>query len=1530
MKHTKQLFLLLLLAIVSNVAAWGQKTYKLEQVTEVQGAAMYVFEQGGYVMNNTVSSNALQTTNSYLTTGLTGSESYVWKLETNGTGYKMRNMSLNAANAYLRNSSSTNVSFGNVSADNNTWIFSFAEGTVLIQNKDNGNRFLGYTSSTSYAYKAYATSNLSSYPHSIKVYKLVEETAAYIIEAISNDNSYGTVSISGNTITATPATGYQVSTTNPYTVTSGTATVEQDGNTFAVTPSENCTVQINFEAIPNETNLYIKANSAPYVYTWTGEGSSKTEHMGSWPGTQTTETEDVNGITWHKITVTAKGFNLILNTGNNGTQTSDINNITEDKYIVWNADGLSASQYLFVDDYATVTASDVTVGEGRTANSNITSTPDGLTFSYSSDNTSVATVANDGTITGVAQGSATITVSWNALEVNGLGYPGGSTTFTVNVTEAETERTYVKVTSTDDIEDGKKYLIVYEDGNLAFDGSLSTLDAASNNQEVVINNGTIKTDANIYFTISGGTILSASGKYIGKDASGNGLDVSSSSLINEISISDGNVIIKGLGGSYLKFNDASNQNRFRYYGSGQKAIQLYKEESVTQEVNIYVKSDSAPYVYTWTGEGSSKTEHMGSWPGTQTTDTEVKNGITWHKITVHAKGFNLILSKKEGETQIQTSDINNITEDKFIVWNSAADGYAANQYLFVDFATVSAQGISVRAGKTVASNVTTTPEGLNLTYQSGDTSKATVDSNGNITGVAEGSAKITVSWATQEISDHHGYLAGSTTFTVTVTPASTSSDVFVKATSKSDLQDGMQVIIVNDDYENVMGEQKDNNFGVATVEIDKNASPYEATPGEHATILTLEGSTDAWYFKDEHGNYLYAASNSKNYLKTQSDKTDNAKATITISGDNSDAAIVFQGDHKHNIIMYNGTEQGSGIFSCYTSGQKPVQIYYRASQTIVARPTIDPANGTTYTEAKTVTITNNAEGATVYYTTDGSTPTAESTQYTAPFVLRQNGTHTIKAIAISNDSKSSVATSTITINIEIAAPVIDPASGTQITEATSISITAEGLTIYYTTDGSDPVKDGALTGTAKAYTGEFTLTKAGTVKAVARDAGGNFSEIVSATYTYNGTVTAPYYENFDEGLGNFTVEQTGTVPPKWIFQTTTNEATYGTRKYAFVNGSNKQGTTRLVSPVIDLTDETIQNVTLSFVHAGRYFDGYNAPSYTSEQTAAGNAPTHAQVFVREENGTWQQVTIPNWFTQAGSNDPNIYERINSGEIPLDDYKGKKVQVSFLYTADGSNEGSNSTGIWNVLKFALTTTEAEVENYEIVEMKTDGFVTYVVQNDIDVAKTLENNTKEEGANVHVYKVTEFSKTDAVFGEFGYGDNETVIPAETPVIIKGTRGVNKLVIAKGGDIIAKPANNLLLPSYGDVAPTDEQHLLVFQKTSDWNEAEPYSNYAFFKLKTGRTIPNRKAYLNGTDFKESITTQTNPAKGVFLMEDLDMDYEIPLGVETVNTTNRAQNTGIFDLMGRKVADKAENVSAAVLQKGVYIVNGRKVVIK
>ncbi len=174
------------------------------------------------------------------------------------------------------------------------------------------------------------------------------------------------------------------------------------------------------------------------------------------------------------------------------------------------------------------------------------------------------------------------------VEATGHSYVGG---YCSVCTEPEPQDAkYEKVTS--NLEDWSgKYLIVYEAGNVAFDGSLSTLDAASNNQAVTISDNTITTSKEIYFTITavdgGYSIQSASDFYIGRTSDGNGMNANkSTAYTNTISLADdGSVTIVGSGGAYLRYNANSGETRFRYYKSAtyaiQKAIALYKlvEES---------------------------------------------------------------------------------------------------------------------------------------------------------------------------------------------------------------------------------------------------------------------------------------------------------------------------------------------------------------------------------------------------------------------------------------------------------------------------------------------------------------------------------------------------------------------------------------------------------------------------------------------------------------------------------------------------------------------------------------------------------------------------------------------------------------------------------------------------------------------------------------------------------------------------------------------------------------------------------------
>ena len=110
---------------------------------------------------------------------------------------------------------------------------------------------------------------------SLKVTWTKKTASAYVITAVSNNDSWGTVSLSGATITAEPKAGYCVSTSTSYEVTSGTATVTQNGNTFTVNASSDCTVQINFEALPTYTVTWIVNGDTKETQTYTSGDALK-------------------------------------------------------------------------------------------------------------------------------------------------------------------------------------------------------------------------------------------------------------------------------------------------------------------------------------------------------------------------------------------------------------------------------------------------------------------------------------------------------------------------------------------------------------------------------------------------------------------------------------------------------------------------------------------------------------------------------------------------------------------------------------------------------------------------------------------------------------------------------------------------------------------------------------------------------------------------------------------------------------------------------------------------------------------------------------------------------------------------------------------------------------------------------------------------------------------------------------------------------------------------------------------------------
>ena len=204
MKNLKVLFTVLCVACAT--AVWGETTYKLQAVSSVSAGDKCVFVQDNHAAIGSVSSSALQTTVNYQTTGLSGTENYVWIIETATNGFYIKNASL-SSNPYLNNSSKTNISMGSKSS---IWTITFTNEVALIQNSSNSDRFLGYTTASSYVYKAYVTTNMTSYPHAITVYKLIEEsgsteTTNYTVHWIVGGTEQQTTSVkSGEKVSTLP------------------------------------------------------------------------------------------------------------------------------------------------------------------------------------------------------------------------------------------------------------------------------------------------------------------------------------------------------------------------------------------------------------------------------------------------------------------------------------------------------------------------------------------------------------------------------------------------------------------------------------------------------------------------------------------------------------------------------------------------------------------------------------------------------------------------------------------------------------------------------------------------------------------------------------------------------------------------------------------------------------------------------------------------------------------------------------------------------------------------------------------------------------------------------------------------------------------------------------------------------------------------------------------------------------------------------------------------------------------------------
>ena len=519
------------------------------------------------------------------------------------------------------------------------------------------------------------------------------------------------------------------------------------------------------------------------------------------------------------------------------------------------------------------------------------------------------------------------------------------------------------------------------------------------------------------------------------------------------------------------------------------------------------------------------------------------------------------------------------------------------------------------------------PLTVTITAESGATIYYTTDgSTPSPTNGTQYSAPFTVSTTTTVkarayVGEVYSQTIAEATYTYSNVQPSTGD--FVLVTSADQLVAGNEYIIMTTDrdgYKLAMGDLVSKK-GTWTQEFDINGNvgAEGSTVSVYSESTTTNSLVNILVLEDNNGSWSLKQKNAGTYLDLSSDKTDintsSSKQNVTIEINGTYHSAKIQGITKRQILYSDGSE----VFANYAtsnaggSGYEYIYLYTRATNT-VQPPVFSPISGI-YNVDIDVTISCATDGATIYYTTDGTEPSATNgTEYTGEIIVSESTT--FKAIAVKGENSSSVVTAAYTIQ-----------------KSTNIE-----------------------------------------------------------------TVTLDYREPFTAGIGKFFITNNTGFSPVW-----TLDGNFGVKgtSYEPATGTNHAATSRLVSPIIDMTDAVQPEMTFS----------HQINSFFNDVT------TQATLWIRETtngtSGTWVQLPITFSDPAAAGGWTNDVVDIDLTDVNGVSYAGKKVQISFLYTNPTAGSGA---GTWEIQNFVV----ADNSEYRMV-------------NNIAEFLALENGTKAKFKN-----------------------------------------------------------------------------------------------------------------------------------------------------------------------------------------------------
>lgn len=1043
-------------------------------------------------------------------------------------------------------------------------------------------------------------------------------------------------------------------------------------------------------------------------------------------------------------------------------------------------------------------------------------------------------------------------------------------------------------------------------------------------------------------------------------------------------------------GITITFDKGTNSNAPKYYTSG-TAIRAYGGNYFTvtangkkiTEIGIGFGSDdgsnsittnSGTYSSgTWTGNAESVTFTIGGTKGNRriasiavtyvseqgqgtldpqnsfanaTVNATVGVPCTVQEITTLSTGRKSYASSDETVATIDGSG--NVTlkkagETTITVTTAADDNYKEGS---ASYKLIVAKGTPVLsfAQETVTAYLGTdqngpelnNPSKIAVTYEISNPDIATIQSNGYIQPKATGTAIVTVTPA-----DTDAWNSVQASYTLIVEePFHIDAEgdyEWVKDASKLAVGDELVIVYQSSDkVATVMGNQDTNNFKYVAVNYadgitDKSVITIPQAKAAQATPILLEGSEGAWYFHTNNG-YLCAVPSDNNYLKTTTTIDDYAKATISIT--DTEATIKFLGKNTRNIIRYNSQ---SSLFSCYSSGQNPVQLYRKVPSNVAPTITFSPASGTVVDYGTQVTITARTATSITYSVNNGEPVTINGNSATVTI-----NTHTtIKATATNDYGTSEEVTAEYTINQESSALSYNP---TEYTITIGDDFTAPEVnkpadyngTITYSSDNTDVAEVDAATGevTIKAV-GEANITASGTetehyaaatasykitvnkkTSAVSFEEavveityGDNYNKQAATTEGVNGKLV---YTSSDESIVKFhgnnvidilgpgTVTITATAPA--TDTTKESSATYTLKVYApadavegaaevlnedfsSCNGTNNTwgGSSGFVTVPTDLGWEATNcQAGPGYLKLG---NASNAGSTTSPTfSVVGEAPLSFALAPWVANNTSEDAKVIVTLANATFGNGEATMILNTGNLTqrefttFDQYTivGNSESVTITFSGEGSYD---RFFLDNVVVGGGSQPEHEIN----LTFSSAGYLTWVATADIDFSQT-------EG--VTAYQITEATPQGITVEEVQKA------PKDAALLLKGSGTVQ---LKRTSDVADLTNNKMLACKDASVVGITGSAT----STDIYVLGNGNKGLGFYML--SGTLQAGKGYLNisvGAGAKPSFIT-----------------FEETTGISNAAVETTEDDGTYFNLQGVRIMNP---------QKGIYIKNGKKIVIK